>query len=1389
MSLNLGKYGYKVYLDDGKYREGMRAMLGETKTQTSAMAGMWGKLIGAIGIGAAFWKSMTQAKAFSKELGNLKSIANDLDMSKIRKEILDLDARLGNSAELVNAVYFAYSAGVRGTEQELTRFTAQVASLAQTVGSGVTPIMDALTTMMNAYGFSVNDAGKLTDWFYQIVKSGKTSGSELAQSLGQIAATSAGAGISLEDLGAALATLTTTMPTNIAVTSLAASIRVLMNPTDETRKAAQALGIDMSAAAIRAKGFGAVMNEIYAKTEGRADIIAKLFPAESSRAIMALAGTQVKTLNETIKEFGNNSGIAARMFSDAISSTDSAKWDAMLVVAQKIGTALGDLMFKLLTLGGALNGVYEWIFKLNSATIQTIAKIGALSAGALALAKLAPKITSLSGAFVSLAVKGGYKTDDMRKQENDDNAEKLKTLTMQKEEAKRTALLEKNRLDQAKANLAAAQQYQTTVAQEQAAIMNKVKTEQQALIQKITAEQQIRIQQVQTAQSALVAEKTKELAVARSVATQMALEQQRHLFELKNRAQILPSLINQKTAEVEAAKLAGTLTKEQVTELAGLKKEYAGIGSTISKSYKQYETAVASAKKARLDEIQGVAAAQQKSTAAIAAAQKQASVTIDKANQSAQTAIARTASATQKPIANAAQGVAAATAKVNQARDGFLSAASAAATANKAVVAHNAAVQAGTVNVGLLRGAWGGLTAMIAANPIGFALTVATLAISGIMAVMDHLNGKIQETVDRASEASKQAQEELEKGDIGRSKDIDAVLRLQELSAKQKLTNAEMNEAQSLISRLQGSYQGFSAEVDTATGKVTVQAESIQELIDKMQKLRTEQAKKTAQTKDNELEAKKKKFQSDLTGGVWGKVADASLYLGSATLNPISMYLLNKRKDQKQNLNTLANDPKMMKQMLDNDFQRRTKITNLERLKDSGNITNEQEKELSTLKDRLLSDEQRKGMEELVKAYDEREKAAKEFQDAKNGKMDDKFQAALQAKIQTQESKAKQISDKWDADELTDDDRRAKQINQEFEDYKNALDARKALDKNYSDEQYKRDLENAERRKKIKLDENETERKIQNAMLQAQVEAYKDGEISDQEKLGLKRQEIAGYDAKIKDWQEQLNQSKSPEKKRKLEQQILQAEISRGKASGELEKMEDDQKYTNAEVNRRQEYESVKNQLSTDGALSAADQIELKRLEITQQIARIKELEEKTDKAKTEESRKQLALQRSQAIGKRQQLEHELKSAKEKKIADDAEFKRSQALLNLQNENRADGVLTSEEKKNEMELKIQHQRERVAELEEKVAREAKSGADESVRQQTQLALANAKVSLSGMVMEQKSLMPQMQMQGSFSAKLLNAQMTGTPIERQQLDKLRKIEKNTKGNKSQTATYK
>lgn len=51
-----------------------------------------------------------------------------------------------------------------------------------------------------------------------------------------------------------------------------------------------------------------------------------------------------------------------------------------------------------------------------------------------------------------------------------------------------------------------------------------------------------------------------------------------------------------------------------------------------------------------------------------------------------------------------------------------------------------------------LSAAWQGLTAAIAANPIGIALTVITTAVSGIIWAVDAYNQKIQETIDKAHE-------------------------------------------------------------------------------------------------------------------------------------------------------------------------------------------------------------------------------------------------------------------------------------------------------------------------------------------------------------------------------------------------------------------------------------------------------------------------------------------------------------------------------------------------------------------------------------------------------------------------------------------------------------
>ena len=385
--LDLGKIGYKVEIDDKKYTAMLKKMEGDAKGTANNIGSVFRKALAFLGGAMLFREGLRGARMFSDELANIKSIAGELNTRALRREITNLSSDLGSSAELANALYYAYSAGVRGTEKELAAFAGQMAQLAKTVGAEATPIMDAATTMMNAYGLSVKDAGMLSDWFYQIVKSGKTTGSELAQSLGQIAATAASSGISIDELGAALATLTTTMPTNIAVTSLAASIRALMNPTDDVKKQATALGIELSMAAIKAKGFAGVMEDIYQKTQGRGDLIGKLFPAESSRAIMALAGTQISALKQNILDFGNKGGAAAIGFAEKMQSLDE-RIKALQVTGQKILTVLADTVIQVVTLGGVLNPLLKNLVELKEEGIALTAKLLAMAAGLVLLRKV-----------------------------------------------------------------------------------------------------------------------------------------------------------------------------------------------------------------------------------------------------------------------------------------------------------------------------------------------------------------------------------------------------------------------------------------------------------------------------------------------------------------------------------------------------------------------------------------------------------------------------------------------------------------------------------------------------------------------------------------------------------------------------------------------------------------------------------------------------------------------------------------------------------------------------------------------------------------------------------------------------------------------------------------
>jgi len=135
---------------------------------------------------------------------------------------------------------------------------------------------DVLTTLLNAYRLSADKAGDISDLLFTIVKRGKTTFAELASSVGMVATVASSAGVTLEEVGAALAVMTRNgVNTDGAITALQAIISTFLKPSEEAVKLSRELGFEMSVATIKAEGLRGVFRRIAALPP---DAISKLFP-------------------------------------------------------------------------------------------------------------------------------------------------------------------------------------------------------------------------------------------------------------------------------------------------------------------------------------------------------------------------------------------------------------------------------------------------------------------------------------------------------------------------------------------------------------------------------------------------------------------------------------------------------------------------------------------------------------------------------------------------------------------------------------------------------------------------------------------------------------------------------------------------------------------------------------------------------------------------------------------------------------------------------------------------------------------------------------------------------------------------------------------------------
>ena len=325
---------------------------------------------------------------FESAMAKVETIADKTQkpIGDIKTEIIDLSNKTGAAAtDIAEATYQAISAGV--DTSSAVSFVAQSSKLATAGFTDTTTAVDALTTILNAYGLEASDAEHVSDVLISTQNKGKTTVNELASSMGKIIPTANAMGVSLEDLGVGysyltaggIATAEATTYMNGMFNELGKSGTTVSDVLKEkTGKSFQELMksgysvrdvLDILQQSADETGLG--FNDLWSSQE-------------AGKAAMALLNTETEDYNDTLKDFQTTQGDTEEAFNKMADTTEYKLKVAMQNgknALMQLGDTLKTMLLPFIEKGVEwIKNLNEWLSTLSDSEKEQIAKIVAIAA-------------------------------------------------------------------------------------------------------------------------------------------------------------------------------------------------------------------------------------------------------------------------------------------------------------------------------------------------------------------------------------------------------------------------------------------------------------------------------------------------------------------------------------------------------------------------------------------------------------------------------------------------------------------------------------------------------------------------------------------------------------------------------------------------------------------------------------------------------------------------------------------------------------------------------------------------------------------------------------------------------------------------------------------------
>ena len=297
-----------------------------------------------------YFKGFNEAEKATQALKTL-----GVEADRLNAKLLGVSNALGgmySQTQLSTAAYDVASAGfVKAADAAAVL---EAAALGAKGGlSDLNTVGNALTSVLNAYGKSAKESERLVDGFIQTQNDGKIILDQYAKFIGRLAPTAAATNVSIEELNAAISTITAQgVPVQATFTGLNQALVSILKPSAEAEKLAKKLGIEFNEAGLRSQGFADFMADVKAKTGGSTTALVKLFGSvDALKAVLPLLNDDLVSFNKNLEKQTKSAGTAneasvlmSMTLSSQLSDIVNLTGNLVRVLDQVLGPALKNIL-------------------------------------------------------------------------------------------------------------------------------------------------------------------------------------------------------------------------------------------------------------------------------------------------------------------------------------------------------------------------------------------------------------------------------------------------------------------------------------------------------------------------------------------------------------------------------------------------------------------------------------------------------------------------------------------------------------------------------------------------------------------------------------------------------------------------------------------------------------------------------------------------------------------------------------------------------------------------------------------------------------------------------------------------------------------------------------